>query len=99
MEWRCSVMVALVLCAPLAAGCAAGDQAADAVGYVLLDREAQASGRLSHGGWSGAPILPVALDVTEPAAFSSAAGRGLVDLPPRVGGWVGGAGGARGGRG
>jgi hypothetical protein len=93
MTTRCAA-VALALLASPAAGCAAGSEAPDEVGYVLLDHEAQASGRLSQHDWEGAPLLPVALDVAEPAAFSSTAGRTEIALRPGMLAWVHGAGGA-----
>jgi hypothetical protein len=64
------------------------------VGYVLLDRDARAAGHLSQGDWQGAPVLPVALDATEPVAFSSSAGRTVFDLRPGVLAHVHGAAGA-----
>jgi hypothetical protein len=77
-----------------AAGCAAGTEEPGAVGYVLLDREARAAGRLSQGDWEGAPLLPVALDTADTVAFSSSAGRTVFELRPGMLAHVHGAGGA-----
>ncbi len=95
METRCSA-VALALMAAPAAGCAVATEAPDAVGYVLLDHEAQAAGKLSQGTWAGAPVLPVALEVGEPVAFAATDGRGRlsIDLRPGMLAWIHGAGGA-----
>ncbi|WP_437279104.1 hypothetical protein WME90_00685 [Sorangium sp. So ce375] len=51
----------------LSAGCAQPIDAPDATAYVLLDPAARARWTVSSDGWQGAPILPVALDVEEPA--------------------------------
>jgi hypothetical protein len=77
-----------------AAGCAAGTEEPGSVGYVLLDREARAAGRLSQGEWDDAPVLPVALDTAEAVAFSSSAGRSLFELRPGMLAHVHGAAGA-----
>ncbi|MFT3772333.1 MAG: hypothetical protein QM820_43615 [Minicystis sp.] len=85
---------ALFLLALGAAGCAAGTEEPGAVGYVLLDPEARAAGQLSHDNWAGAPMLPVALDVTEPVAFASPVGRTVFDLRPGALAYVHGRGGS-----
>jgi hypothetical protein len=77
-----------------AAGCAAGAEDPASVGYVLLDREARATGRLSQGDWEGAPLLPVALDTADSVAFSSSTGRTVFELRPGMLAHVHGAGGA-----
>src|SRR4051812_7822385 len=92
MTARCAAALAF-LALPLA-GCAAGTEAPDEVGYVLLDHEAQAAGRLSQRDWEGAPLLPVALDATAPVAFSARAGRTVFELRPRMLAWIHGAAGA-----
>jgi hypothetical protein len=63
-----------------AAGCTAGSDPPGNAGYVLLDREARASGRITQGDFEGAPLLPVALDTAEPVAFSSSVGREVFEL-------------------
>jgi hypothetical protein len=73
---RCS-MVVLALAA---AGCAVQAGGAEPVGYVLLDHEARAAGRLAQEGWSEAPALPVALPLGDPVAYTSSTGRTLIDL-------------------
>jgi hypothetical protein len=78
----------------LTASCAAGTEAPDAVGYVLLDRDAAQAGRLAHGGWDGAPVLPVALDLSQPVTFSSDRGRTTIELRSGMLAWVHGAGAA-----
>lgn len=93
MEILRAALVLAVLAVPLA-GCAVGNEAPGAVGYVLLDRDARSTGRLSHGSWSGVPVLPVGLDVAEPVAFSSSVGRTVFDLRPGMLAWVHGPGGA-----
>src|SRR5512143_1024799 len=85
---------AVVVIALAAAGCAVGTEAPDAVGYVLLDRDARVSGKLSQGSWEGAPVLPVALDVAAPVAFASNAGRSVFNIEPGMLTWVHGEGGA-----
>jgi hypothetical protein len=89
-----AALALLALSAPSLAACAAGFEAPEEVGYVLLDAQARAAGRLSHGDWEGAPLLPVALEVEAPAAFTSSAGRTEIALRPGMLAWVHGAGGA-----
>ncbi|WP_437590218.1 hypothetical protein [Sorangium sp. So ce1000] len=60
----------LPLCpALLSAGCAQPIDAPDATAYVLLDPAARARWTVASDGWQGAPVLPVALDVQEPAVL------------------------------
>lgn len=77
-----------------AAGCTAATEAREDVGFVLLDREAQAAGSLSHGDWEGRPMLPVALEVSEKVTFTSSAGASSFSLRPGTLAWVHGPGGA-----
>ena len=78
-----SALLALALAAAAGStGCAAGAEGPDVVGYVLLDRDARAVGRLSQSDWQGSPVLPVALDAAEPVAFASPTGRTVFDLRP-----------------
>jgi hypothetical protein len=93
MITRCATLVLVLSAVPLA-GCAANTGGSDAVGYVLLDREAQVAGNLSYQDWERAPILPVALELDEPTFFVSSAGKVKIDLRPGMVAWVHGAGGA-----
>lgn len=90
MRARCAALVLALA----AAGCTAGTEEPGAVGYVLLDQEARSSGQLAQDTWAGSPVLPVALDATEPVAFSSAAGRTVFDLRPGALAYVHGRGGS-----
>jgi hypothetical protein len=85
---------AVLVLALAAAGCAASAEDPEAVGYVLLDHEAQTAGRLTQGKWEGAPVLPVGLDADEPVAYASSAGRTTFELKPGMLAWVRGPGGA-----
>lgn len=75
-------------------GCSVGTEGPGSLGYVLLDPDARAAGTLTQDQWSGAPVLPVALDVSEPVAFASSAGRTVFDLRAGSLAWIHGAGGA-----
>ncbi|WP_437967921.1 hypothetical protein WMF04_00870 [Sorangium sp. So ce260] len=69
MPRRRGLFLAFPLLCPalLAAGCAQSTDAPGATAYVLLDPAARARWTVASDGWQGAPILPVALDVEEPA--------------------------------
>src|SRR5262245_8237343 len=89
MVRQCALLLLLA-----SAGCAAASEPSGAVGYVLLDDGARSAGKLAQGDWSDAPLLPVALDATEPVSFASRSGRSVFDLRPGMLAHVHGAGGA-----
>ncbi|WP_437655824.1 hypothetical protein [Sorangium sp. So ce1182] len=71
---------ALLCPALLAAGCAQPAEDPDATGYVLLDLAARRRWTVASDGWEGAPVLPVALDVQEPALLRGPDGAELLEL-------------------
>ncbi|WP_437755611.1 hypothetical protein [Sorangium sp. So ce1389] len=71
---------ALLCPALLAAGCAQPAEDPDSTAYVLLDRAARGRWTVASDGWEGAPVLPVALDVQEPALLRGPDGAELLDL-------------------
>ncbi|MGK3968469.1 hypothetical protein WMF01_48760 [Sorangium sp. So ce1667] len=71
---------ALLCPALLAAGCAQPAEDPDATGYVLLDLAARGRWTVASDGWEGAPVLPVALDVQEPAVLRGPDGADLLEL-------------------
>jgi len=72
--------LALLCPALLSAGCAQPTDAPDATGYVLLDRAARDRWTVARDGWEGAPVLPVAFDVEEPALLRGPEGAELLEL-------------------
>ncbi|WP_438026026.1 hypothetical protein [Sorangium sp. So ce233] len=83
MARRRGLFPALSLLGPalLSAGCAQQpDDAPEATGYVLLDRAARGRWTVASDGWEGAPVLPVALDVEEPALLRGPEGAARLAL-------------------
>jgi hypothetical protein len=69
-------LLSLALVAAAAtAGCAAGTSAGpDGRTYVLLDQDARGVVTLAQDDWSGSPVLPVALDATQPLTVTTPTG-------------------------
>lgn len=73
-------LAASLVAAPLAGGCAQATDPPGSSGYVLLDRVARGALTVAQDGWEGAPLLPVALDASEPAMLRGAEGERSVEL-------------------